>query len=72
MKGRVKFFNEMKGFGFIEADDGKEYFVHQTGLSEGVNLQENDRVSFDVVEGDRGPKAVNVSLANDEASKENE
>ena len=67
MKGRVKFFNEMKGFGFIEADDGKEYFVHQTGLKEGVTLHENDSVTFDVEEGDRGPKAVNVSLASDEA-----
>lgn len=63
MKGTVKFFNDMKGFGFISAEDGKEYFVHQTGLNEGVVLQENDNVTFDVAEGDRGPKAVNVSLA---------
>jgi len=60
MKGTVKFFNEMKGFGFITAEDGKEYFVHQTALEEGVNLNENDSVTFDVEEGDRGPKAVNV------------
>ncbi len=65
MNGRVKFFNEGKGFGFIEADDGKEYFVHQTGLNEGVVLHENDNVTFDVAEGDRGPKAVNVSLASE-------
>lgn len=65
MKGRVKFFNDMKGFGFIESDDGKEYFVHQTGLNEGVTIQENDTVSFDVVQGDRGPKAENVSLASE-------
>lgn len=63
MKGRVKFFNEMKGFGFITGDDGKEYFVHQTGLKSGVSLHENDAVTFDVEEGTRGPKAVNVSLA---------
>jgi cold shock protein len=62
MKGRVKFFNDMKGFGFIAADDGKEYFVHQSGLSEGVTLRENDAVTFEVVDGDRGPKAVNVAL----------
>jgi cold shock protein len=62
MKGTVKFFNEMKGFGFIAAEDGKEYFVHQTALEEGVSLHENDSVSFDVEEGDRGPKAVNVKL----------
>ena len=61
MKGTVKFFNDMKGFGFITAEDGNEYFVHQEGLQEGVRLQENDSVSFDVEEGERGPKAVNVS-----------
>jgi len=61
MKGTVKFFNEMKGFGFIAGEDGKEYFVHQTGLEEGVSLQENDAVTFDVEEGDRGPKAVKVA-----------
>ena len=63
MKGTVKFFNDMKGFGFIAADDGKEYFVHQTGLQDGVNLNENDAVEFDVEDGDRGPKAVNVQLS---------
>ncbi len=60
MKGTVKFFNEMKGFGFIAGEDGKEYFVHQTGLGEGARLRENDAVTFDVEEGERGPKAVNV------------
>ena len=60
MKGTVKFFNEMKGFGFIAAEDGKEIFVHQTALEEGVTLHENDSVTFDVEDGERGPKAVNV------------
>lgn len=60
MKGTVKFFNTMKGFGFIAAEDGKEYFVHQSALPEGVSLNENDPVEFDVEEGDRGPKAINV------------
>ena len=60
MKGTVKFFNDMKGFGFIVGEDGKEYFVHQTGIQPGVMLKENDPVSFDVEQGDRGPKAVNV------------
>ena len=63
MNGKVKFFNRIKGFGFIAGEDGKEYFVHQTGLNEGVSINENDSVTFDVEEGDRGPKAVNVSLA---------
>lgn len=63
MEGKVKFFNEMKGFGFIAADDGKEYFVHISGLKEGTSLNEGDEVTFDVEEGDRGPKAVNVARA---------
>jgi len=61
MKGKVKFFNQDKEFGFIAAEDGQEYYVHQSGLKEGVTLQENDEVTFDVEQGDRGPKAVNVS-----------
>lgn len=65
MNGTVKFFNEGKGFGFIAGEDGKEYFVHITGLNEGVRLRDNDSVTFDVVEGDRGPKAENVSLASE-------
>ena len=60
MKGTVKFFNEGKGYGFVAGDDGKEYFVHQTSLPEGVVLNEGDSITFDVEEGDRGPKAVNV------------
>ena len=62
MKGTVKFFNEGKGFGFIAAEDGKEYFVHQTGLKDLATLKENDAVVFDVEEGERGPKAVNVQM----------
>ncbi len=60
MKGEVKFYNHMKGFGFIKAEDGTEYFVHATGLQEGVSLEDNDSVEFDVAQGDRGPKAINV------------
>ncbi len=61
MKGKVKFFDEVKGFGFIAGEDGKEIFVHETGLKKGVTLHEDDSVTFDVEEGDRGPKAVNVT-----------
>lgn len=68
MEGKVKFFNRGKGFGFIQGDDGKDYFVHSTALKEGVSLQENSRVSFEAVEGDRGLKADNVQLIADEAS----
>ena len=58
--GKVKFFNESKGFGFIVADgSGEEIFVHVTGLN-GLTLRENDSVSFEVTEGKRGLNAINV------------
>tara|TARA_Y100000034_G_C6613493_1_gene267266 strand:- start:320 stop:514 length:195 start_codon:yes stop_codon:yes gene_type:complete len=60
MEGTVKFFDGTKGFGFIDGEDGKEYFVHTTGLEEGVRLNEGDKVTFEVVQGDRGPKAEQV------------
>jgi len=60
MKGTIKFFNEAKGFGFITAEDGRQVFVHKSALAEGVTLRENDSVTFDVEQGDRGSKAVNV------------
>jgi CspA family cold shock protein len=60
--GKVKFFNESKGFGFIKDNDSdKEYFVHVTGLIDKV--RENDEVTFDVTEGRKGLNAVNVKLA---------
>jgi cold shock protein len=61
MKGTVKFYNKTKGFGFIAGEDGKEYFVHQTGLKEGISITDNDSVEFTVETGERGPKAANVS-----------
>ncbi len=72
MKGNVKFFNEMKGFGFISGEDGKDYFVHQTAIGEGMRLNEGDAVTFDVEQGDRGPKAANVKMdtGEDEAPAE--
>lgn len=63
MKGKVKFFDGSKGFGFITSDeDGKDYFVHQSALPQGVMLNEGDAVTFDVEQGDRGPKAANVRM----------
>ncbi len=59
-EGTVKFFNVSKRFGFISGDDGKEYFVHESGLAAGTRIREGDKVKFEVVAGDRGPKAENV------------
>ena len=63
VNGEVKFFNMRKNFGFINGDDGKDYFVHGSGIADQNNIKEGDRVTFDVVDGDRGPKAENVKLA---------
>lgn len=63
MNGKIKFFNQTKGFGFISGEDGKEYFVHTTGLNSGVSVDEGDSVTFEVEQGDKGPKAVKVSKA---------
>ena len=63
MKGKVKFFNESKGFGFIASEDGKEYFVHSTGLVGTSSLVKDEEVTFEVEQGDKGPKAVKVKKA---------
>ncbi|MFH1408552.1 MAG: cold shock domain-containing protein [Nanoarchaeota archaeon] len=70
MKGTVKFFNEKKGFGFIAADGGKEYFVHQSSVKGDIILKDQDKVVFDVEDGERGPKAVHVSLDDGSASSD--
>jgi CspA family cold shock protein len=60
-QGKVKFFNNSKGFGFIkDADSDKEYFVHVSGLIDKIN--EDDDVTFDLQEGRKGLNAVNVRL----------
>ncbi len=60
-KGTVKFYNDLKGFGFIkDANSSKEYFVHSSGLKE--NIQENDEVTFELEEGKKGLNAVKVQL----------
>ena len=63
MTGKVKWFNAEKGFGFIECEDGDDVFVHFSAIqSEGFKtLEEGQDVEFEIVEGNRGPQAANVS-----------
>ena len=59
VQGTVKFFNRMKNFGFISPDEGEDVFVHASAIVEGT-ITDEDRVEFDIEEGDKGPKAANV------------
>ena len=61
-QGAVKWFNESKGYGFITVDDGKDVFVHFSAIQgEGFKtLNEGQKVSFDIVNGEKGPQAANV------------
>lgn len=63
MKGTVKWFDNQKGFGFVSDETGKDVFLHYTGLNmEGFKtIDEGQEVEFDVVEGTKGPQAVNVT-----------
>ena len=66
MKGKVKWFNDQKGYGFITPDDGSaDVFVHHTSIQgQGFKtLAENQAVDFDVLQSDKGPKAANVVKA---------
>ena len=62
-KGTVKWFNNQKGYGFITDENGRDVFVHYSGLNmEGFKtLDEGQAVEYDVIEGEKGPQAVNVN-----------
>ncbi len=64
VNGTVKWFNSRKGYGFVSAEDGTEIFVHYSALSgedgDYKTLYENDKVEFEIVQGEKGPQASNV------------
>ncbi|HYX09854.1 MAG TPA: cold shock domain-containing protein [Bacteroidales bacterium] len=63
-KGKVKWYNDVKGFGFIESENGEDIFVHRTGLANSYTvLQPDEEVEYETRQGEKGLMAVNVKLA---------
>ena len=63
ISGKIKMWKEVDGWGFIEGDDGEDYFINISNVRMGQNIQLNSRVKFDVFQGQRGPEAENITLS---------
>tara|TARA_B100000029_G_scaffold166802_1_gene163008 strand:+ start:1046 stop:1240 length:195 start_codon:yes stop_codon:yes gene_type:complete len=62
LSGRIKIWDQGKGWGFIEGDDGEDYFLNIKNIRIGQTIREGSQVKFDTEESNRGPQAVNVTL----------
>ena len=60
MKGKIKWYNARKGYGFIEGEDGKDVFVHRNSIPDGAYLNEGDQVEYEIEDSEKGPQATNV------------
>ena len=60
MKGKIKWYNSRKGYGFIEGEDKKDIFVHRNSIPDGTYLNEGDQVEYEIEDSDKGPQATNI------------
>ena len=60
MKGKIKWYNARKGYGFIEGEDKKDIFVHRNSVPDGTYLNEGDQVEYEIEDSDKGPQATNL------------
>jgi cold shock protein len=62
MKGTIKWFNDRKGYGFIQSEDDTDIFVHRNAIPIGTYLNEGDSVEFEIEKSEKGPNAINVKI----------